>query len=78
MSSKNIAKNSFFLYIRMFVNMAVALFTAGIVLNTLGINDYGIYNIVGGFVSLFGFLNASMSSATQRFLKYFIKINQCH
>jgi len=69
-STKNIAKNSLFLYLRMFLNMAVGLFTAGIVLNTLGITDYGIYNIVGGFVSMFGFLNSSMSSATQRFLSF--------
>ena len=54
----------------MFLNMGVGLFTAGIVLNTLGITDYGIYNIVGGFVSMFGFLNSSMSSATQRFLSF--------
>lgn len=69
-STKNIAKNSLFLYLRMFLNMGVGLFTAGIVLNTLGITDYGIYNIVGGFVSMFGFLNSSMSSATQRFLSF--------
>ncbi len=69
-STKNIAKNSLFLYLRMFVNMVVSLFTAGIVLNTLGITDYGIYSIVGGFVSMFGFLNTSMSSATQRFLSF--------
>lgn len=69
-SSKTIAKNSLFLYLRMFINMLVGLFTAGIVLNTLGITDYGIYNIVGGFVSMFGFLNVSMSQATQRFLSF--------
>jgi len=69
-STKNIAKNSLFLYLRMFLNMGVGLFTAGIVLNTLGITDYGIYNIVGGFVSMFSFLNSSMSSTTQRFLSY--------
>lgn len=69
-SSKSIAKNSLFLYSRMFINMVVGLFTAGIVLNALGITDYGIYNIVGGFVSMFGFLNSSMSSATQRFLSF--------
>ncbi|SFJ09215.1 Na+-driven multidrug efflux pump [Kaistella treverensis] len=69
-STKNIAKNSLFLYLRMFLNMGVSLFTAGVVLNTLGITDYGTYNIVGGFVSLFGFLNGSMSQATQRFLSY--------
>ena len=69
-STQNIAKNSLILYFRMFLNMGVGLFTAGIVLNTLGISDYGVYNVVGGFVSLFGFLNSSMSSATQRFLSY--------
>ncbi|WP_332021801.1 MATE family efflux transporter, partial [Kaistella sp.] len=69
-STKNIAKNSLFLYLRMFINMGVGLFTAGIVLNTLGISDYGIYNIVGGFVSMFGFLSTSMSTATQRFMSF--------
>lgn len=74
-STKNIAKNSLFLYLRMFLNMGVGLFTAGIVLNTLGITDYGIYNIVGGFVSMFGFLNSSMASATRRFLSFDIGKN---
>ena len=69
-STKSIAKNSLFLYLRMFAGMIVGLFTAGIVLNTLGISDYGIYNIVGGFVSMFVFLNSSMSAATQRFLSF--------
>ena len=69
-STQNIAKNSLILYLRMFLNMGVGLFTAGIVLNTLGISDYGIYNIVGGFVSMFSFLNSSMASATQRFLSF--------
>lgn len=68
--TKNIAKNSLFLYSRMLLNMTVGLFTAGITLNVLGITDYGIYNVVAGFVSMFGFLNASMSSATQRFLSF--------
>lgn len=74
-STKNIAKNSLFLYLRMFLNMGVGLFTAGIVLNTLGISDYGIYNIVGGFVAMFGFLNNSMASATRRFLSFDIGKN---
>lgn len=69
-TGKTIAKNSLFLYSRMFLNMLVGLFTAGITLNVLGITDYGIYNVVGGFVSMFGFLNASMSQATQRFLSF--------
>ncbi|HAP95849.1 MAG TPA: hypothetical protein DCP54_08890, partial [Chryseobacterium sp.] len=55
--------------------MGVGLFTAGIVLNTLGVTDFGIYNIVGGFVSMFGFLNNSMASATRRFLSFDIGKN---
>jgi len=50
--------------------MAVSLYTSRIVLNTLGVTDYGIYNVVGGFITMFGFLNSSMSSATQRFLSF--------
>lgn len=50
--------------------MLVSLYTSRVVLNTLGIEDFGIYNVVGGIVTMFGFLNASMSSATQRFLSF--------
>lgn len=50
--------------------MLVGLYTSRIILNTLGIEDYGIYNVVGGFVAMFGFLNNSMASATQRFLSF--------
>lgn len=69
-NTKRIAKNTIFLYIRMFLMMGVSLYTSRIVLGVLGIQDYGIYAIVGGIVSLFGFLNAAMSSATQRFLTF--------
>src|SRR5690606_5752429 len=54
----------------MFLTMGVTLYTSRIVLNTLGIDDYGIYSIVGGVVALFGFFNAAMSSATQRYLSF--------
>ncbi len=50
--------------------MVVSLYTSRIVLNTLGVEDFGIYNVVGGFVTMFGFLNSSMASATQRFLSF--------
>lgn len=50
--------------------MVVSLFTSRVVLNTLGVEDYGIYNVVGGIVAMFGFLNASMSSSTQRYIAY--------
>lgn len=48
--------------------MSVSLYTSRVVLNTLGVSDYGTYNLIGGVVTLFSFFNAAMSSATQRFL----------
>lgn len=54
----------------MLLTMAVSLYTSRIILNTLGVEDFGIYNVVGGFVTMFGFLNSSMASATQRFLSF--------
>ena len=54
----------------MLLTMAVSLYTSRIVLNTLGVEDYGIYSVVGGFVAMFGFLNSAMASATQRFLSF--------
>ena len=56
------------LYIRMFFTMAVSLFTSRVILQTLGVTDYGINNVVGGVVSMFSFLNGAMASATQRYL----------
>lgn len=50
--------------------MVVSLYTSRVVLNTLGIEDYGIYNLVGGIVVLFSFINSAMASATQRFLNF--------
>ena len=64
-NNKRIAKNTLLLYFRMLFMMAVSLFTSRVVLNTLGVEDYGIYNVVGGIVALFGFISSSMSSATQ-------------
>lgn len=69
-NNKNIAKNTLYLYFRMLLIMTVQLYTSRIVLNVLGVEDYGIYNIVGGIVVLFSFINSSLSSATQRFLNY--------
>lgn len=54
----------------MFFTMAVGLYTSRIVLNTLGVEDYGVYVIVAGVVTLFGFFNAAMASSTQRFLSF--------
>ena len=69
-SNKRIAKNTLMLYIRMFISMLVGLYTSRVVLATLGVEDYGIYGVVGGVVGMMGFLNASMSGATSRFLTF--------
>lgn len=70
LNNKRIAKNTLFLYIRMIFTMAVQLYTSRVVLNTLGVEDYGIYNVVGGIVAMFGFLNAAMITSTQRYITY--------
>lgn len=69
-SNKRITKNTLVLYIRMFLTMAVSFYTSRIVLKALGVQDYGIFDIVGGIVAMFSFLNTAMSSATQRFLSF--------
>ena len=69
-NNKRIAKNTLMLYVKMGVMMLVQLYTSRVVLQTLGVDDFGIYNVVGGVVVLFSFLNAAMSSATQRFLNF--------
>lgn len=69
-TNKRIAKNTLLLYVRTLFIMLVTLYTSRIVLNTLGVTDYGIYNVVGGVVAMFGFINASMSSATQRYITF--------
>lgn len=68
--NKRIAKNTIYLYIRMFITMAIGLYTSRVILNALGVSDYGLYNAVGGAVSLFTFLNASLAQGTQRFLTF--------
>lgn len=68
--NKRIAKNTMMLYFRMFFILFVGLLTSRIVLNTLGVEDYGLYNVVGGFVVMFTFLNGAMSTATQRFITF--------
>ena len=69
-NDKRIAKNTVFLYIRMLFSLVVGLYTSRVVLQTLGASDYGIYNVVGGFVSMFLFINATMTIGTERFLAY--------
>ena len=68
--SKRIAKNTLVLYFRMIFLMVISLYTSRVILDALGIEDYGIYNIVGGFVALFGLISAALTSACSRFLNY--------
>lgn len=68
--NRRIAKNTIFLYFRMLLTMGVSLYTARVVLNVLGVSDYGLYNVVGGVVTLFSFINGTLSGGTQRFLTF--------
>lgn len=68
--SRRIAKNTLLLYLRMLVTMAVGLFTSRVILNTLGVSDFGIYNVVGGFVGMFSMISGSLSSAIGRFITF--------
>ena len=69
-NNKRIAKNTLYLYIRMGIIMLVQLYTSRIVLNTLGVDDYGIYNVVGSVVVMFSFISGPLGTATQRFFNY--------
>lgn len=69
-NNKRIAKNTAYLYARMFFVLVVSLYTSRVVLNTLGVSDYGVYNVVAGFVTMFGFLNATLSASMSRFYNF--------
>ena len=69
-NNKRIAKNTLLLYFRMLFMMAVSLFTSRVILNTLGVEDYGINNVVGGVVAMFSVLSGSMSSSISRFITF--------
>ena len=69
-NNKRIAKNTLLLYFRMLLTMAISLYTSRVVLNTLGVEDFGIFNVVGGVIAMLGFLNSSLSGASSRFITY--------
>lgn len=69
-NGKRIAKNTIALYFRMIITMVVGLFTSRVILDALGVEDYGIYNLVGGFVAMFNIFRAGLLAATQRFITY--------
>lgn len=74
-NNKRIAKNTLLLYSRMLLMMFVTLYTSRLILDKLGVTDYGIYNIVGSVVAMLGFLNCSMSNAVQRYLSFELGVN---
>lgn len=69
-NTKRIAKNTLMLYVRMLFSMLVSLYTSRVVLNTLGVEDYGIYNVVGGLVAMFSLVSNSLSASASRFLTF--------
>lgn len=69
-SNNRIAKNTAYLYLRMLLSLGVSLYTSRIVLEVLGASDYGLYNVVGGVVTMLAFINGAMSSGTSRFITY--------
>lgn len=68
--NKRIAKNTMFLYFRMILIMGVTLYTSRVILDKLGVEDYGLYQVVGGVVGILSFLNGTLSLGTSRFLTY--------
>ena len=69
-NNKRIAKNTLLLYARMLFLMVVSLYTSRVVLNALGVEDFGIYNVVGGMVAMFSMLSGSLSASITRFITY--------
>ena len=69
-NNKRIAKNTLLLYMRMLLTMLVSLYTSRVTLNVLGVNDFGIFNVVGGIVTMFSFITGTMATASQRFLSF--------
>ena len=69
-NSKRIAKNTFFMYVRMVLNVILALYTSKLLLKYLGVSDFGIYNLVGSVIAAVSMLQTFFSYATQRFFNF--------
>lgn len=67
-NNKKVAKNTMYLYVRMAMVMVIGVYTSRVILANLGVEDYGLYNIVGGVAAMFGFFSSSLTNASQRFL----------
>ncbi len=69
-NNKRIAKNTLLLYVRMLFMMLVGLYTSRVILQTLGVIDFGIFNVVGGVIAMMGFIQGSLGAASSRFITY--------
>lgn len=69
-NAKRLAKNTALLYVRMFISLLISLYTSRVILDTLGVEDYGIYNVVGGLVGMLGIVTASLNMSISRFLTF--------
>lgn len=69
-NTKRIAKNTLILYVRTLFTMLVSLYTSRVILNTLGVSDFGINNVVGGVVGMFSVISGSLSSSISRFITF--------
>ena len=69
-NNKRIAKNTIALYMRMFCSMVISLFTSRIILDSLGVDNFGIYNVVGGFVAMFALMSSALTNSISRFLTF--------
>ena len=74
-NNKQIAKNTLFMYLRMGVTMLVGLYVSRIVLQQLGVEDYGLYNVIGGIIAMFSFINGSMVNVSTRFITVYLAKN---
>lgn len=74
-NNKRIAKNTLLLYIRMLFLMGISLYTSRVVLSALGVDDFGIYNVVGGVVAMFTMISGALSAAISRFITYELGTN---
>ena len=75
-NNRRIAKNTILLYFRMLFAMFVSLFTSRVVLNTLGVEDFGIYNVVGGVVGMFSIISITLSNSISHFITYELAKNE--
>ena len=71
-NNNRIAKNTVFMYIRMFITMSISLYTSRVLLRTLGVEDYGLFNVVAGIIAMFGFLNGAMTNTTSRYITFYL------